>query len=278
MTIDKDNIGFLGPVGTFTEEAAKIYNTNKNTLIPYETIFDTIKAVEKSHICKAVVPIENSVEGSVAVTLDLLVESDVLIELEIDLPIIHNLLAPKGTSLQDITDVISHPQAIAQCQSFLRNTWPKINTHKANSTSDAAKIIATNQKKSYAAIGHVNAAQVYNLEIIKPAINDYKENVTRFIVIGKEPTQKTKHDKTSIVLSLLKDQPGGLYKILGEFAARNINLAKIESRPTKKTMGEYLFFIDLIGHSSDNLITEALSSVQKFASFFKVLGSYSKKL
>jgi len=270
-------VAFLGPHGTFTEEAGQRFAADMPCeLHPYETIFDSIKAVENQEADKTVVPLENSVEGSVATTLDLLVNSDVCIEKEIDLSITHNLLVLPGVSVHEITDVISHPQAIAQCQQFLRQSWKNVTTHKAESTAEAAAFVAKWSKRHFAAIGHGNAAKLYQLDIAAKGVNDYNDNVTRFVVIGRICPEETGQDKTSIVFSLAKDQPGGLYNVLGEFAQKTINLTKIESRPAKKEMGDYLFFIDLEGHQDNPVIRDVLNSVQNRASFFKILGSYPK--
>ncbi|MFA5927961.1 MAG: prephenate dehydratase [Candidatus Margulisiibacteriota bacterium] len=277
MKSNKNKVAFLGPSGTFSEAAGLYFVANSDLkLVPYETIFDAIKAVENEETEKAVVPIENSIEGSITTTMDLLVNSDVLIEKEIDLPIVNNLLVLPGAKISKITDVISHPQPIAQCQNFLRTTWPKVNTHKADSTADAASLVAKWKKPNFAAIGHANLAKLYGLEIAASNINDYKGNMTRFVVIGQDQPKPSGKDKTSMVFSLAKDQPGSLYKVLGEFAKRKLNLTKIESRPAKKEIGDYLFFIDLEGSVQDKSVAEALEIVQDTASFFKLLGSYPK--
>ncbi|MFH1429628.1 MAG: prephenate dehydratase, partial [Candidatus Margulisiibacteriota bacterium] len=209
-------------------------------------------------------------------TLDLLVHSDILIENEIYLPIVQNLLVARGVNIDNITDIYSHPQAIAQCQLFLRKNYPCANIHSGTSTATASAIVREKADSHTAAIANVNATKLYDLVVFAENINDYKDNITRFVVISHKQNGPTGNDKTSIVFSLAKDKPGGLYSVIGEFAQRNINLTKIESRPAKKEMGDYLFFIDLEGHQKDKDVKAALDAVSKQASFFKLMGSYPK--
>ncbi len=280
-------VGFLGPDGTFSSEAARLYKGSRPfELVEYDTIFDVMNAVVTGKAEQGVVPLENSVEGSVTTTLDVFLQDNPLQMIqEIDIPIEHCLLVKPGTRLNDISDVISHMQALAQCRQFLRNRLPSANTVPARSTADAARRVASVAPEMFdgkshvcAAIANKLAAKMYGLDVLMTGIQDIDNNVTRFVVIGQEQLPPSGHDRTSIVFAAHRDQPGSLYESLGEFAKRSINLSKIESRPSKKVLGDYLFFVDLDGHSSEARITEALEAVQKRSSFFKVIGSYPKHL
>ncbi len=285
-------VGYLGPEGTFCEEASNLYCKKlKNAeLIPYATIHDLLIAVNKGKLDEGVTPIENSVEGTIGVVTDMLVK-DVNLNIyeEIVLPIRHCLIAKKGTTLNDITDVISHPQAIDQCKDWLRKHLPKIQLHLAYSTADAVKQVATSietgilsnlggkgLKRVFAAIGTKASTKLYKLNIVAENINDYADNTTRFVVLSKKDHAKTGDDKTSIVFTIARDRPGGLYNILGEFAVRNINLTKIESRPSKKALGDYFFFIDMQGHRMDKKVAQALKEIKRKVAFLKILGSYPR--
>jgi prephenate dehydratase len=276
-------IGYLGPEGTFSEEASAVYQkkVGKAKFIPYSTFHDILIDTDKGKVSEAIVPIENSVEGTIGIVTDTLVnEVDLLIKQEIVIPIHDYLMAKDKVKLSNITEVISHPQPIDQCKHYLRKNLPKAKIRFAFSTSDAARQVAeagtVKGLEVPAAIAPKASAVLYGLTIIASNINDYPDNSTRFIVLGKKDHEKTGKDKTSIVFSIKKDKPGGLHYVLGEFAKRNINLTKIESRPTKRTLGDYFFFIDIQGHRADKKVSEALSEVKKKASFFKMLGSYPK--
>lgn len=242
-------------------------------MVPYCTIPAVMESVENGETQFGVVPIENSIEGPVGITLDSLAHKFCLnIFGEIIIPINQNLIVNPGTSMDDITDVYSHSQAIAQCQEFLskRNIQP----HYAVSTASAAKGIIGD--KSKAAIGNSKVVELYDLKILKANIQDTDNNATRFVVLSKDNHKKTGKDKTSIIFSIYEDKPGGLYKILGIFQKENINLTKIESRPSKKGLGKYLFFVDFEGHKDDKIIQDIISEISQNTYFLKVLGSYPK--
>ena len=195
---------------------------------------------------------------------------DLKIYEEIIIPINQNLIVNPGCTMDDIEDVYSHAQAIAQCQEFIREN--KIQPHYAISTARAAKdIIGDNSK---AAIGNSKIVELYGLEILQSNIQDVDNNETRFVVVSKKDHEMTGKDKTSIIFSIYEDKPGGLYKILGIFEKNNINLTKIESRPSKKGLGKYLFFVDFNGHKDDELIQDILEEVDEHTYFLKILGSY----
>ncbi len=264
-------IGFLGPVGTFTEEAAALVGDN---LVAFDTILQVLDAVEKNEVDVGVVPIENSIEGPVGITLDLLVHDyDLKIKREIIIPVSHNLLINPKTNINNIEFVNSHMQALSQCRNFIESLNVVVNA--TPSTSAAAEMVKGNNNS--AAIGTKRAAEIYGLKIVETDIQDYKNNVTRFVVISKKDHGQTGNDKTSIVFSIVEDKPGGLYEILGLFADNNINLTKIESRPSKEKLGNYIFFVDLEGHRTDELIRYILNIIRSKVGYIKVLGSYPKE-
>ena len=262
------SISFLGPKGTFTHEAASIIGDD---LIPYCTIPAVLESVVNDESLYGVVPIENSIEGPVGITLDSLANKfDLKIYKEIIIPINQNLIVNPGTKMEDIEDVYSHAQAIAQCQEFISRN--KIQPHYAISTANAAKSIIGDKTK--AAIGNSMAAELYNLEILKRDIQDTENNETRFVVVSKEDHEPTGRDKTSIIFSIYEDKPGALYDVLGIFRKNDINLTKIESRPSKKGLGKYLFFIDYIGHRKDAIFEDIINEIDEKTYFLKILGSY----
>ena len=261
-------ISFLGPKGTFTHEASSMLG---DELIPYCTIPAVMESVANGETRYGIVPIENSIEGSVGVTLDSLAHKfDLKIYKEIIIPISQNLIVNPGCSLEDIEDVYSHSHAIAQCQEFISQNG--IQPHYAVSTANAAKNIVG--EKSKAAIGNRKAAELYGLEILKANIQDVDNNETRFIVVSNEYHEPTGNDKTSIIFSIYEDRPGGLYNILGIFQKRNINLTRIESRPSKKGLGRYLFFVDFNGHVDDEIVKNIIDEIEENTYFLKVLGSF----
>ena len=262
------SISFLGPKGTFTYQVALRLSDNPTA---YSTIPEVMKSVKSGETSYGVVPIENSIEGPVGITLDSLAHDfDLKIYDEIIIPINQNLIANNDAELSDINDVYSHAQAIAQCSKFI--TANNLRSHYAISTANAVQGIVGD--KSKAAIGNVKAAELYNLKILKANIQDTDNNETRFIVISKNTHQPTGSDKTSIIFSIYEDEPGGLYKILGIFYKNNINLTKIESRPSKKGLGKYLFFVDFYGHINDESIQKIIDEIDENTYFLKVLGSY----
>ncbi len=264
-------IGYFGPAGTFTEEAA---STLEGELVPYDTIPEVFEAVHTGEVDQGVVPIENSIEGSVGVTLDLLAHQYLLkIKGEIILPINHNLLINPDSELGDVEIVYSHYQPLSQCRMFLEKMG--VRTQAASSTAAAAEMILGNRKA--AAIGTRRAAQLYGLKIAAEDIQDHKNNMTRFVVIDQEDHTPTGKDKTSVVLCLSNDRPGGLYDILGEFASDNINLTKIESRPSKERLGSYIFFVDMEGHHRDIKIMNVINRIQSKVGYIKILGSYPQE-
>lgn len=264
-------IAFFGPSGTFTEEAAL---TLEGEHISFNTISEVFKAVNDGEVDCGVVPIENSIEGSVGITLDLLTHDyDLKIKGEIILPISHNLLINPDAEIQDIKTIYSHSQALSQCRKFIENL--DVEVRSVTSTSRASELIVG--KKSSAAISTRRAAEINGLNIVAVDIQDYKKNLTRFIIISREDHVKTGNDKTSVVFSLSEDRPGGLYGILGVFADYNINLTKIESRPSKEKLGRYIFFIDFEGHRKDQMIRNIINVIEPKVEYVKIFGSYPKE-
>ena len=266
--IISDLVSFLGPKGTFTHEVAEMIG---DELIPCCTIPAVMESIVSGNCSKGVVPIENSIEGPVGVTLDSLAHRyDLNIVKEIIIPINQHLIVNNESEMEDIEDVYSHQQAIAQCSEFIAKN--NIQTHYAISTANAAKSIIG--FKSKAAIGNIKSAELYGLKVLKKNIQDVNNNETRFIALSKEDTQPTGNDKTSIIFSIYEDRPGSLYNILGIFEKDKINLTKIESRPSKQGLGKYLFFVDFYGHQYDDNIKRILKEVEDNSYFFKILGSY----
>lgn len=270
-------MGYLGPQGTFTEEALLRYkNIDRKEIKEYKTIPEVIKAIGKE-VEEGIVPVENSLEGSVNITLDILAgETNLKIKGEVIIPVAHHLLVKDEVDLKDIYLVYSHPQAVAQCRKFIEKYLPNAETELTFSTAEAAKHISRRKENHCAAIGTIRAAELYGLKVIKDNIHDYNCNYTRFIVLSlTESSEPTREDKTSLVFGI-KDGPGALYQILREFALRGINLTRIESRPSKKNFGDYLFYVDLEGYKQEPAVEEALNAVKANTVFIKVLGSYPK--
>ena len=273
-------LAYLGPPGTFTEEALlSCPEADGAELVPMTTVPDVIAAVEAKEVDGGVVPIENSIEGSVNITLDTLAfEADgVTIRREIVLPIRHALLAKQGVAMESIVAVVSHPHATGQCRKFLVENVPTAEIRAANSTAEAARIVAERGPiEPWAAIGTELAAQLYGLVVLAPDIEDRRENSTRFVLVGRDPVPPTGTDKTSVVCFIAKDRPGALLAILHEFSDRSINLTKLESRPTKERLGEYCFFIDIEGHGDEDEVKHALTSLRTKILDVKVMGSYPR--
>ncbi|HEX59449.1 MAG TPA: prephenate dehydratase [Methanomicrobia archaeon] len=270
-------VAVLGPEGTFSENAARLWlkvNRVNFQLKYYDSISDIFDGILKGDADYGVVPIENSLEGSVGETLDLLSKEPVKIVAEVLVPIKICLLA-RG-ELSDVKIIMSHPHALAQCREFLRSLKGKVEVRATGSTAHAAKL--AEEFKEVAALASEDSASKYNLKVLARDVQD-RNSITRFIVIAREDaeidSEPTGNDKTSIIL-YLKDRPGALYEVLGEFAKRKINLTKIESRPSKRALGDYMFHIDCEGHVKDEKVKEALLRISEKAEMLKILGSYPK--
>ncbi|MFC1500848.1 prephenate dehydratase [Elusimicrobiota bacterium] len=267
-------VAYLGPEATFTHQAAlKNFGTGTH-YIPQKSIADVFNEVEKKRVDYGIVPIENSTEGIINHTLDMFIGSDLLICAEVGMQVEHCLLS-NSEDIKQIRKIFSHSQALVQCRNWLEENIPNVEIVETSSTAEAAKCAV--QENGSAAIASKAAAMLYNLEIIAERIEDSKENYTRFLVIGRNSAKMSGrgHDKTSVMISI-KDRVGALHDILMAFKANKINLTKIESRPTKKRVWEYIFFIDFLGHVSEKRVEKALSQLSKNCTFVKVLGSYPR--
>ena len=272
------SLAHLGPSGTNAETAALAYadwllkQENQQVLLcPYPTIAQTGQAVAEGKADLAVVPVENSTEGSVAVTLDLLWQYDQLqIQQELVLPITHALLS-HCSSLLALKIIYSHPQALAQCQQWLECNLPSVPLVASNSTAEAVRQVI--QDSTAGAIAAPRNSKLYGVPIVASGIQDYPQNCTRFWILGLTPTQTG--DRLSLAFSVPANFPGSLVKPLQAFAKRGINLSRIESRPTKRSLGDYLFFVDLEGNMSQPSVQDALTELARHTAILKIFGNYS---
>ena len=265
-------IAFLGPVATFSHQACLQHFGSSGEFLPKKDIEDVFDDVEKGRADFGVVPIENTIEGVVNHTLDMLATSNLKICAEVMLEVSLALMNKSG-KIRDIKKVCSRPHAIAESKGWLKDNLHGAALIDVSSTALGAQMAS--EDKETAAIASPSAAQFYDLRIIEKNIQDSVNNITRFLVIGKRQYKKTGSDKTSIMFSV-KDAPGALYNMLKPFAKKEINLTKIESRPVKTKVWEYVFFVDLDGHISDKKVKDALAELERGCSFLKVLGSYPK--
>jgi prephenate dehydratase len=266
---------FLGPAGTFSEEALLSLGLEDVEDVPCISIEEVFEAVERGQADAGIVPIENSVEGSVNATLDSLAfETSLEIQREVVIDVHHALITAPGAELGDVRTVVSHPQATGQCRRWLARNLPGRTIVAANSTAEAVQRAVA--EPTIAAVGTRLAAQLHGGEVREPAIEDYAGNQTRFVLIGRGLHGRTGKDKTSLALFLKADKPGALLMILSEFAYGEVNLTKIQSRPTKRALGEYMFFVDLEGHVDDQNVKTALDCLRLKLREVKVLGSYPR--
>ena len=266
-------VAFQGEIGAYSEEAAFRYFGNSVNVKPREKLDDVFLAVDRGEVNAGIVPIENSLEGSISRTYDLLLDSNLKVSGETELRVIHCLIANPGATLASIRTVYSHPQALGQCQAFLRHLGKEI--VPTYDTAGSVKMIKEKGIADGAAIASERAAGIYGMNVIAREIEDNPNNFTRFFVLGKQDSTPTGNDKTSIVFSV-KHKPGALYELIKELATRKVNLTKIESRPTRQKPWEYNFYLDFEGHREDTPAKEALQAIEEFALFVKVLGSYPK--
>jgi prephenate dehydratase len=270
-------IAFLGPAGTFSEEALlSIPELSGAEPIAMATIGDALDAANHREVDAAFVPIENSIEGTVSATLDHLVfDVELYIQLEYVLDVHLHLLAPAGTELAAIRRVVSIPVALAQSRRFLQDRLRGAEVVAATSTAEAARLVGEAAPDGTAAIGPALAGRLYGLETIVEGVEDHEDNQTRFVLVARDILPPpTGHDRTSLVCFQQADRPGSLHQILGQFAARSLNLTKIESRPTKLGLGDYCFVIELEGHLSDEVVGDCLKELHMELAAVKILGSY----
>lgn len=275
MTSATKRIAYLGPTGTFTEQAlVSQADLARQDLIPMAKFSDVLTATAEGDTDFGFVAIENAIEGTVNITLDALAfDHELLIQREIVLDIHLNLMAKPGTTLADIQAVASHPVANAQCRKFLYKELPDARVKAANSTAEAATLAAADP--TLGAIGPKMAARAHGLQLLATDIADHPGNQTRFVLVARGGVPPaTGHDKTTVVVTQREDRPGSLVAILEEFSARNINLSRLTSRPVKTALGYYCFIIDLDGHVADDVVANALRSIRAKHAEVKFLGSY----
>ena len=275
-------IAYLGPEGTVTHESAGyMFSGEGYELIPYKLISEVVNATAEGHTDLSVIPIENTIDGSVNAHIDYwLHEVDLPIQAEWTYPSIQNLIGlPSSDPEQpwsDIRNIISIPVAIAQCQKFLKTRLPDVEYTHVSSTAEGVRIVQERGDRSYAAIGTVLAAKKYGLDLLATNITDHQNNYTRFIAVGHAVPELPQTDvrKTTILVTLPEDYPGALHQVLSAFAWRRINLTKIESRPTKKKLGSYYFYIDIEGSLNSVLLPAAIEEIEAIGCQVRILGSY----
>jgi prephenate dehydratase len=270
MVVQK--VAFQGEPGAYGEIATLSYFPEAEPL-PAKSFQNVFEYLESGTVDFAVIPIENSIEGSVNETYDLLLNTNMVVCGEIYQQIRHCIIINPGVDSSKIRSVYSHPQALAQCRAYLQNK--NLEPIPTYDTAGAVKMIKENRMKDAAAIASERAANLYGMEILEEGIEDKKNNYTRFLVLSKAVSEPTGHDGTSIIFSV-RHTPGALFGILEEFAKRRINLTKIESRPTKEVPWEYYFYVDFEGHSLDKQIRDLIEAVRKKKVFIKILGSYKR--
>ena len=274
-------VGYLGPPGTFAEEALLELAGRDAELeaVAFPSVVNCFRAVRAGEVPEVLVPIENSIEGSVNQTLDQLVAGDVPLHIraEVIQPIRHHLISKRTLTPADLTRVLSHPHATAQCQHWLRANAPQAEIVAANSTADAVRTVSGSDEP-WAAISTLRAAELYGCQVIARDIEDTEDNSTRFVLLGREPVAAVGAGRfrTSIVCALERDRPGALLAILQEFAMRAVNLSKLESRPTKTGLGRYIFYIDIEGSRARDLpVDAAITAIeQQGVARVTFLGSY----
>ena len=264
------SVAYLGPQATFTHQAARERFGAAAELRPTRGISDVFDEVERGRVAFGVVPVENSTEGAVNVTLDRLVESDALICGEAYLEIAQHLLS-RAASLGEVKRVLSHPQGLAQCRGWLVQHLPDVPTEETSSTAAAVEMAAADP--SLAGIASALAGELYGVPVLRERIEDNRHNATRFLVIGRQPIGPSGHDKTSILFAM-RNVPGALYRILEPIVGNGINLTKIESRPAKHRAWEYVIFVDVEGHRDTPNVAAALREIAERTIYLKILGSY----
>ena len=270
-------IAFLGPSGTFGEEALSTQgDLVDEELVPMTSHAEVIAATVAGEVDLGFVGFENSIEGSVRSVLDSLIfDVDLLIQREVVLPISQNLVAPAGTSMSDVRRVVSFPDAMEQCREFFGRELPDAELVPANSTAEAVRLVAEERPAATAALGTALAAKLYGLEVVAAGIEDHRDNSTRFVLVARDGIPApTGHDKTTIVQFQQADRPGNLHLMAAQFAARDINLTRFESRPTKESLGDYCFLIEFTGHLADDVVADCLRNLRADVGPVKFLGSY----
>ena len=274
-----DRYGYFGPEGTFTHQALLTLPEAELEPVPYATVSEALQAVRDGEVSAALVPIENSVDGGVSATLDNLTYGDpLIITREVLLPVQFTLFARAGTRLTDIRTVLTHPHASAQCRSWLTTHLPGASVTEVGSTAGAAVEVANPGSRFDAAICARVAGERNRLTAVADGIADNPDAVTRFVLVSRPAPvgRPTGADKTTLVLFMREDHPGALLEILEQFASRGVNLCRIESRPTKKTLGDYCFSVDAEGHLNDARLAEAIMGLRRTCADVVFLGSYPR--
>lgn len=271
------SVAFLGPRGTNSEDAALLYGGRDAEFVAFPSIPALTSAVETGLADVAVLPIENSIEGPVSTTLDLLIhETGLRICHEVVVPIRHVLVTVPGAKLDDIRTVISHPQALGQCRRFLERFLPNAEQVAWLSTAGAVREVAEGDDSSRAAIGPMRAHELYGGQVLAREIQDIRSNLTRFVVLARDDAEPTGDDKTMIGLTVRENVPGILFRVIAPFAEHGIQLTSIASRPTKGWLGDYVFLIDFEGHRSEEKVARVLTALQEPAAELKVFGSFPR--
>jgi prephenate dehydratase len=270
--LSEPTVSFQGERGAYSEEAATMFFGRSVITKPCRTFKQVFQSVEEKSVEYGIVPAENSLEGSINQTYDLLLETPLKISGEVKVRVRHCLLTIPGTKIEELRVVYSHPQALAQCSGFLQKLG--LETIPAYDTAGSAKMLVEKQLKA-GAIASERTAKIYGLEVLRKGIEDFPENFTRFFVLGRTDASPTGKDRTSVVFATTHT-PGSLHNALGELASRQINLTKIESRPIRGTPWEYNFFVDFEGHQKEPMIFEAINALKNSTAMLKILGSYPR--
>jgi arogenate/prephenate dehydratase len=261
-------LAYQGEPGAYSEAAARLYSPHADTL-PCKTFDEVFDAVRQKRATHGIVPMENSIGGTIHRNYDLLVDHEIPITGEVEIDVVHCLQALPGTRLEDVKTVYSHPQALAQCEQYLKQLG--VTVEAVYDTAGGAKLVSEQHLKDAAALASRRAAEVFGLEVLQEAVQDYAYNITRFFVIGGALPAHA--NKTTIVFAL-PSTPGSLFKALSVFALREINLSKLESRPMRGRPWEYLFYVDIEARRDDLATARALTHLAEFAKWTRVLGTY----
>ena len=271
---DNIRVAFQGERGAFGDEAVRAYFGAQATPLPFRSFADVFRVVATGEVEHGLVPVENSQAGSINEVYDLLRQHDLFVAGEIGHPVNHCLLCLPGQQLSDITRVISHPQALAQCDVYLREL--NVEVVATYDTAGSAKMVREENLRNVAAIAAAGAAELYELEILARTIQTVQDNYTRFIVLGREPAPRRDGQAKTMLVMATTHQPGSLHKCLGVLAKHAINLLKLESRPSRQRLWEYVFYLDFEGHRDDPLVKSALADLAGYTTFCKVLGSFAR--
>ena len=271
---DNIRVAFQGERGAFGDEAVRAYFGAQATPLPFRSFADVFRVVATGEVEHGLVPVENSQAGSINEVYDLLRQHDLFVVGEIGHPVNHCLLCLPGQQLSDITRVISHPQALAQCDVYLREL--NVEIVATYDTAGSAKMVREENLRNVAAIAAAGAAELYELEILARTIQTVQDNYTRFIVLGREPAPRRDGQAKTMLVMATTHQPGSLHKCLGVLAKHAINLLKLESRPSRQRLWEYVFYLDFEGHRDDPLVKSALADLAGYTTFCKVLGSFAR--